>query len=254
MIPLCSLFCFLPLALLARPITNFERADGFGAQFQTIIGCAFYAEMVNQEFVYTPFKKMEHNYDNDPDFIAKKEWLINFKNNFAPNTGYSKIPPVNVIHFFEAHLPEFMHSETLKKIKKIFRENKNIENYLNPHNFNIVVHVRRPNAHDSRIEGSNTPDSIFLKTIDTLRILYADKQPIFHIFSQGSKAQFKAFEAPDVIVHLNDSTEDAFTSMVFADALVTAASSLSYIAAMLSDGEIHYMPFWHKPLPHWKVI
>ena len=53
-------------------ITNPERTDGFGAQFQTIIASAIYAELNNIPYIYTPFKMMEHNYDNDPEFLPKK--------------------------------------------------------------------------------------------------------------------------------------------------------------------------------------
>lgn len=32
-----------------------------------------------------------------------------------------------------------------------------------------------------------------------------------------------------------------------ADILIISPSSLSYVAALISDGEIYYKPFWHKP-------
>jgi hypothetical protein len=47
--------------------------------------------------------------------------------------------------------------------------------------------------------------------------------------------------------------EDAFNGLVFADALVTSASSFSYVAAMLTDGVVYYKHFWHKPSMKWIV-
>jgi len=73
-------------------VTNSRRKDGFGAQFQEVIAAVIYAEIQNKKFVYTPFKLMEHNYDNDPDFIAKKERLINFMTHFEVNTDPSLAP------------------------------------------------------------------------------------------------------------------------------------------------------------------
>jgi hypothetical protein len=55
-------------------------------------------------------------------------------------------------------------------------------------------------------------------------------------------------------MHINESVENTFTGMVLADVLVTAASSLSYTAGILSEGIVYYIPFWHVALPHWISI
>ena len=65
--------------------------------------------------------------------------------------------------------------------------------------------------------------------------------------------QFKKFVNDDVYFYLNDSICDSFIGMVSADILVTSASSLSYIAALISDGEIHYKKFWHNPIKNWII-
>ena len=52
---------------------------------------------------------------------------------------------------------------------------------------------------------------------------------------------------------INESIEDTFTSLVLADVLVISKSSYSYIAGILSEGIVYYQPFWHSPLPNWKV-
>ena len=113
------------------------------------------------------------------------------------------------------------------------------------------MHVRRPNLHDNRIEGADTPDQLFLSVIDQLRLTYKDQNPLFHLHSQGTIENFKQYHTGDVVLHLNESVEDSFCAMVLADVLVTGASSFSYTAALLSDGIVYYIPFWHSPLPHW---
>jgi hypothetical protein len=240
----------------AKPIvTNPVRDDGFGAQFQTIIYSVIYAELNDLEFVYTPFKDMEHNYESDTNFLAKKEWLINFIDNFEINKGNAIQQDVrNVIQFFEGNLDKSVNSLALKKIKEIFRSNKNSQNYFNNQRLNIAIHMRRSNLHDSRVDGTDTPDDFFLNIINKLRVIYAPKNPLLHIYSQGNDDDFKKFCAQDIVLHLNESIEDTFTSMVLADVLVTGRSSFSYTAGILSGGAIYYIPFWCPALPHWISI
>jgi hypothetical protein len=236
-------------------ITNSVVQDGFGSQFQNIIAAVLYAELNNKKYVYSPFKTMEHNYDKDPDFIAKKERFINFIDNFEINNGsYNVNTNMNYKPFLDENVARCAQSPALKKIKTIFRGNKNTENYFNNNRVNIAIHIRRPNPHDNRTGGTDTPDRLFLDIINQLRVIYYSKNPLFHLYSQGNSENFKAFRASDIILHLNESIEDTFLGMVVADILVTGASSFSYTAALLSEGTVYYIPFWHAPLPHWISI
>lgn len=234
-----------------KAITNGERVDGFGSQFQEAICAVIYAELTNKKFIYTPFKEMEHNYSDDPNFISRKEWLTNFIGNFDINTNRGMPPEANYKAFVDNHIIQASKTIALERVKKIFRANKKAENHFCNNNFNIAVHVRRPNPHDSRVLGTDVPDEVFLDVIGALRKLFASKNPLFHIYSQGEKERFTQFYAPDIALHLDESVEDTFISMVLADVLVTSPSSLSYVAGLLSEGIVYYIPFWHRPLPHW---
>ena len=251
-----KLFWFIALTvsyitiLANETITNTQENDGFGSQFQNIIATVIFAELNNKNYVYTPFKKMEHNYDSDPLFIQKKEWLINFITNFKVNTNNTGKKQCGCKAFLDKNIIKGSQCLSLKKIKQVFRANK--ENpYINNKNLNIALHMRRPNNHDNRIMGADTPDDFFLKIINKLRGLYQSKKPLFHIYSQGNVNNFAKFNAPDISLHLNDTVEDAFIPMVFADILVIGRSSFSYTAGLLSEGIVYYIPFWHSPLPHW---
>ena len=235
-------------------VTNPKRPDGFGAQFQSIVCSAMYAEVHGMKFVYTPFTAMEHNYDNDPDFLHKKEQLINFIGNFDVYRGEPEVKRLDasfLAESFESDVVPYLNTDALKKIKRIFRENKNKQDYFGDSHFNIAVHMRRPNQHDTRIDGTDTPEGVFVNIINKLRSLYSSKNALFHIYSQGREEDFTAIKASDVILHLNNSIEDTFSSLVFADALVASRSSFSYVAGILSEGTVYYIPFWHVPLPHW---
>lgn len=253
-----QLFSCHALDSMHEYVTIHERGDGFGAHVLFNIAAFVYAEMYNVGFCYRPFKEMEHNYDNDPDFIAKKEWLLNFIDNFitieeAEKKGYRVIPDRDNMHlsFFDQYARFAQNS--LEKLKKIFRANKkNADNYFNNNNFNIAVHIRRPNPHDSRIYGTDIPDDHYVKIIDKLRQRYSSRNPLFHIYSQGDYENFtKYYTSPDIILHLNEPVEDTYLGMVFADVLVTGRSSFSYTAGFLSDAIVYYNSYVHAHLPQW---
>ena len=151
----CTIFSALILqetVIGQEVITNPYRSDGFGAQFQGLIYSVIYAECNDKDFLYTPFRNMEHNYDNDPQFLERKEQLINFIGNFEVNKSFEIQPPSHSTYyeFFENNLFLCSNSSSLKKIKRIFKLNKNKSDYFDKDNLNIAIHVRRPNPHDNR--------------------------------------------------------------------------------------------------------
>lgn len=231
-------------------VTNPYQIDGFGSQFQGIIAAAIYAELTHKSFVYTPFQSMEHNYDNDPIFLAQKETFINFVDNFETNNGHPASRNINYKAVLDKYPGLCAQSATLAKIKHLFRANKDTDHFKN-NRFNVAIHLRRPNIHDNRIAGADTPDQLFLDIIAALRICYAEKNPLFHIYSQGEEAKFTPFHADDIVLHLDESVEDTFLGFVFADVLVAGASSFSYTAALLSESKVYYIPFWHTPFQAW---
>jgi len=239
-------------------IANMRRYDGFGAHMLEIITAVIYAELHDREFCYRPFDAMEHNYDNDPDFLAKKEKLLNFFDYFetfdeAVQKNYTIVSEFYV-PFFDENVEKCANSRPLKKIKKIFRANKNTKNYFKNKNFNIAVHIRRPNPHDNRIYGTDIPDDFYAEIINKLRAKYSSRNPLFHIYSQGDIENFDMYHAPDVILHLNESVEDTYLPLVLADVLVTGRSSFSYTAGYLSDGIVYYNSYMHAALPHWTPV
>lgn len=255
---LAAKLCTISPLSANEPVTNPLRTDGFGAQFQTIIYSMIYAELTGSPYLYSPFSSMEHNYDNDPNFLKNLEKLINLIDHYPINEDVNlqnQLTPSQFVNFFESNLEAGINSRALGEVKRLFRSNKERKDYFGDESFSIALHVRRPNAHDSRIEGTDTPDALFVNTIDMLRREYNSKNPVFHLFSQGDEEEFrKVYQGDDIVFHINGSTEESFAMMVFADVLVTSRSSFSYIAGILSNGTVYYIPFWHPPMPHWKVI
>ena len=229
--------------------------EGFGAQYQKIIQTMIYCTHHNLIFVYRPIKEMEHNYDNDIKYIDNIEKLMNIKNNIendlnnkAEEIDYGSV----VMKWFEKNIDYACNSIYLKQIKSYFWQNKE-RNVFKNENINVAVHVRRPNPHDNRIQGANTPDNYYLNIINIIRDKYKNKSLLFHIYSQGKLENFEIYKNKDTKLHINEPLSKTFVELVAADILVTSASSFSYVAALISNGEVYYKKFWHNPRKDWII-
>ena len=243
-------------------ITTNINTDGFGSQYQRIIESYIFSKYNKYIFHYRPFSSVEHNYSNDPLFLEKKEKMVNLIDNIenidnSKLNNYKYIPNIDMIRFFEKNIDLYCEGEHMNFIKKCFWENKD-KNFFKNEKVNVAVHIRRINSHDGSYENAgnrvNTPNSYFFNIINALREKYKNKELLFHIYSQGIPSMFSMFvNQTDIILHLNSDFDDTFIGMVAADVLVTSPSSLSYVAGLLSDGEVWYKQFWHPPRKTWIV-
>lgn len=111
--------------------TTSFTCDGFGSQAQKNILTFIFCDMNDYKFVYTPFKEMEHNYENDDNYLNKMENLLNFKNeikNVSSLNNNDKIFELDyvklVIPFINENIDQCIESDSINKIKKIFWNNK----------------------------------------------------------------------------------------------------------------------------------
>jgi hypothetical protein len=243
-------------------ISNKCNGDGFGSQFQYLISILLICYRSGYQFVYNKLTSMEHNYDNDPDFIEKMENLMNLRPYFVSfgdeslQDAYISIYDMTAKYVIDNNINDYARDEYLDQIKTMFWANKNRNTVFpqiegEPQTTHVAVHVRRPNSDDNRVLGSDTPDQFYLDAIQRIRNEYPDLKLVFHIYSQGSLDLFQCYVAEDTILHIDEPLETTFISMVAADMLITSFSSLSYIAAFLSDGIIYYHHFWHPPRSKW---
>jgi len=244
-------------------VSTEPRTDGFGAQFQNIIFDILFTSAMTPGVQYVfpsnlERMRFEHNYENDPTFSNRMIRYMNLDAKF-------NVPkPIQVIRykgttnyaFCETNLTQLLETNAFKLIKQLFFEGK-----TTPYDtafYNVAVHVRKHSAHDMRVhKRTNEPNAYYLNVMRFIIEEYTGTKPVrFHIHSQGdANNEFINFSATraEVVMHLNESVEDAFNGLVFADALVTSASSFSYVAAMLTDGVVYYKKFWHKPSMKWVV-
>ena len=50
--------------------TSIKSKDGFGSQYQKIIQTYIYCKLHSLNFAYTPLEYIEHNYENDHNYIT----------------------------------------------------------------------------------------------------------------------------------------------------------------------------------------
>jgi hypothetical protein len=240
--------------MLSECYTSIKSNDGFGAQYQRIIQTYIYCKLHKLNFLYRPFEFIEHNYNNDGDFIKKMETFINLKNNILNiNNDINSIDYGSVVmKYCESNIDKVCNTEHLEFIKKCFWEHKD-RNVFNNNKVNVAVHIRRENKIDKGIAGARvtTPNSYYLNIMNIIREKYKNNNLQFHIYSQGNIENFKIFQEKDVEFHLDEDVCQTFLGLVAANILVTSPSSFSYCAALLSDGEIYYKKFWHNPRKEW---
>jgi hypothetical protein len=235
--------------------THETRTDGFGAQYQTIITTILWCKENHKNYLYSGLNRVEHNYNNDPNYTNLLENIINLKDNFKYRTNNTiEIKFSNIRNEFENNIDYYCNSETMKFIKDCFWKNKEKDQFKN-NKMNIAVQIRRANSHDNGHAGprATTPNTYYLNIMNEIRDKYTDKELLFHIYSQGKQNNFKELNREDVVFHLDEDISTTFTGMVASDILITSPSSFSYVAALLSDGIIYYKPFWHNPKKTWNI-
>ena len=237
--------------------------DGFGIQFMFIIFLISYCEINNYEFIHRPIKKIDHNYNNDHDYIDKIEDLINLKNEYRTidqlnDQETKKLSIINRGHlinlFIHNDISKYINNNIKLKYKDIFRKNKNTNIFSN-NKFNVSIHIRRTNQLDKEdFDRTLISNQYYINKINLIRELYKDKDLHFNIFSQGFNANFDCFYQNDITPYIDYDISLTFQMMVLADILVTAPSGFSYVAALLSNGIIyHYNKLNYKPLNHWII-
>jgi hypothetical protein len=243
-----------------KKIISPERGDGFGAQYQNIVFSILYAEFNNFEYIHKDISNAEHNYNNDNNFIYKLNNLININSYYRDPSAikdYRNVVDISREELYrqvEDNIDIYTeNNQSINKIKECFWKNKDRDVFKND-KFNIAIHIRRPNVQDNRIEGANTSDSYYLNVINHFREKYKDKDVLFHIYSQGDINSFDIYKNDDVVFHIDEDLCDTFIGLVGANVLVTSQSSFSYVAALISDAEVCYLPFWHKPKNNWFIL
>jgi len=136
---------------------------------------------------------MEHNYDNDPEFVEKMENLMNIRSHFVSfddipmQDAYVTIYDMSAKYVIDNNIYEYAKDEYLRNIKTMFWANKDRNAIFpqiegEPKTTHVAVHVRRPNSDDNRILGTATPDIFYLNIMQRIRDENPNLKLLFHIY------------------------------------------------------------------------
>ena len=243
-------------------VTNALRTDGFGAQFQSVLWTLLWADITGKQFEYTDIQHIDlisnsgnvkdTEDENTLDDVIK---YMNVKDNYPSATPHSvPISYITPYKFVEANMETVFQSESFRCFKERFYVGKTRR--FDTSHLHVAVHIRRLGHFEQengrfRAGTHDVPNSHYLSIMNRIRQDYVGRDIEFHVYSQGVVDNFTELVSTDTTFHLNEKVLDTFTDMVFADVLVTCRSSFSYMAALLSDNVVYYMPFWHPPRSHW---
>jgi hypothetical protein len=261
-------------------ITCSGKTDGAGAQAIAIMSTILFARDLGLTYVHTPFSQIEHNENNDGDWESKWEKFLNLGKGeiFIDDVvGKSGIEVIDLTELSKLDLHKHSTLYTVSQCHKyanlfpnrystlidIFREkyfasDKVLYNMNTPsQKINVAVHVRRGDVSHSGLNSIRYTDNEFISKI--IRQIVANLSRLgldfcVNIYSQGRKEDFGELQNLNVNFHLERCIFTTFNSLVNADILVMSKSTLSYTAALLSEGIKIYEPFYHKPLKNWLLV
>ena len=240
--------------------TSDKRVDGFGSQFQTLLHIIYYSSVNNAEYIHIPIQTIEHNYLNDPQYVKTLEEFMcvkMFKSIHDIDTScisnVRNITSAECRNYFEKDVNRAMSHISLVTYKSTFWNNIN-ENHYNNNKFNISFHIRRGDVQPDYNGGRYTSNEFYLTQMRYLSEKYKDRDILFHIYSEGLEGEFECFKMPNTVLHLNEDVKTTFIGLITSDVLVQSKSSFSYVAGLLSNGIVYYIPFWHPPLSSWIII
>jgi hypothetical protein len=252
-----------------------NHTEGIGAMSQFQIVCYTLSKLYNVEYYFTGFKNLTHYQYFD---ITQEQWCKDITDFFNfPLSEVSDLPRVS-FHQLDETLEEFINNNDniiidfepsylmsfidtyidnfeVQDILKGLKDNiilKDELKYFNKAKQNISIHIRKYTQTDCdlnpRREYFNKDKQHFylelIKNLDT-------PNTEFHIYSQGEEEDFDFLKGNNIFLHIEENPLISLYHMINSNILITANSSLSYIAHLIGSHEKCYVrdTFFHK----WKI-
>lgn len=248
-------------------ITCAGKTDGPGAQIQAKLSTLCFCRTYAIPYVHSPMTTAAHVGDadelqqweelfglgtgemhvgNDQEVISLEEFVA------SPHRWHTTaILRCEHLHHFVDSRPGLY--ETLRP--ELRRKYTGALQNLSP-NVKIAVHIRRGDVSQKKNQNRFTPLDYSANILQqVLAQLGPDRaRAEVAIYSQGSPVDFKPLaDRFSARLFLDSDPIWTLQQLVEADVLVTAKSTFSYIAGLISTGMVIYEPFWHQPLPSWIV-
>jgi len=242
------------------------RSDGLGAQIHSLFSLAAYAHLRAMTFIPRPLQNIAHSEGDTAQWDARWNRFFNLplESKLTPESRPTgkihkllRLRPDQAYRANKAHEIVDLFPEAYQAVMPGFRQAYDAatepkEGLFKTDGFRVAVHLRRGDAAAMADRCSSL--ELAKKRIEDLQQRLSPRHPQIEILvlSQGDPEAFDPLRSLGVRLALDADVFQSFHSMVTADALLTARSSFSYAAALLSQGEVFYEPFWHPPLPNWQ--
>jgi len=223
-----------------KTLTIKGKSDGFGAQYQAIMSGIAYCNYMNYKYIHSPFQKIAH--DGNPEKLNK---FIGIPLSVETNADIT-VKCCGDVH--SSATPDIYYNSHVLSILQQYYHSTSKPNIEIP---TVAVHIRRGDVNENN-EKRYTSNDKYKEILSFLLAKYPNDN--IHVYSEGKIEDFHDLQENRIIFHLNMTIEESFHYLVSTKVLVTAKSSFSYCAALLNKNEIYYVPFWHKPLKHWKLL
>ncbi len=247
------------------------KTEGIGAMAQYQIVCYLLSKIHNTQFYFTGFKNLQHYQYFD---TTQEKWdqeitkffnfnvfenltydTINIDNDLSLNTSLNEnkniilnIQPQYLMKTIDKIINEPQTREILSNLKNNLKLDQQ-KKYFQKNKKNIAIHIRKFTKTDcdpfsGRECFNDNRKNIYLDYIKQLD----NENHMFYIFSQGNEEEFQFLKKENVFLHIEENPLISLYHMINADFLITANSSLSYIAHLLSNHEKCFgrVNFWHK--------
>lgn len=252
-----------------------NHTEGIGAMAQYQIICYVLSKLYNVEYYFEGFKNLTHyQYFN----TTQKQWSKDITHFFnlpiidkpqsLPTVNFSQIGSDlenfiqnnSAIIDFESNyimqfIDQYIDNIEVQNILQDIGKNLILDNslfYFNKEKQNIAIHIRKYTETDCdlnpRREYFNKDKQHFylelIKSLDT-------PNTEFHIYSQGEEKDFDFLKGNNIFLHIEENPLISLYHMINSDTLITANSSLSYIAHLIGSHKKCYVrdTFFHK----WKI-
>ena len=261
------------------------RTDGFGSQYNAILsGLAFCEHSPDYNYVHTPLRDVSHGW-RDKQKVAELNEFIGIPDG-REDKEIHKSETRNKTLGLDSQPSNWYDDKTLEKIRNYYWSSAKPR----PCKQDIVVHMRRGDinvsdrlkkdgrsAHSGASKRRYTGNEWYRDRIPWIAAKYPKcytiaihsegdanvKDPMYEFNSvmdgwpQSLKDRTTWKIAIDCIADQEHSLKVALHEMVTAKVFLMGRSSLSYVAALLSEGDVFYQGSGQNngyPLDHWRVI